>query len=238
MTGLAGRIPRAVTVDLDDTLFPQRDYLHGAWRTVAALGDRHGVPWEPLLAALREIASLGSDRGQIIDRALAACGVPARPELVAELVAAFRAYQPLALMPYPGVPERLHRLRKVMPVGCVTDGDPRIQRAKLAALGLADGFDVVVVSDEIGRQFRTPHPVPFLLALHALGVVAADAVHIGDRPDKDIAGPHRLGMRAVRVLTGEYAGIHDGADPPDLIFDDAAGAMEAIAAVANADRPL
>ena len=113
-------------------------------------------------------------------------------------------------------------------MGCVSDGDPDIQRAKLAALGLADAFDVIVLSDEIGRQFRKPHPVPFLMALHALGVVATDAVHIGDRPDKDVTGPHRLGMRAVRVLTGEYAAAPDGAAPADLTFADASRAMEAI----------
>src|SRR5690349_19205205 len=130
MSGLTGRLPLAVTVDLDDTLFPQQDYLHGAWRAVADFGDRLGVPSEPLLAALCEIASLGSDRGHIIDRALAACGVSPRPELVAELVAAFRAHQPVSLTPYPGVAERLRQLREMLPVGCVTDGDPRIQHAK------------------------------------------------------------------------------------------------------------
>jgi hypothetical protein len=54
---------------------------------------------------------------------------------------------------------------------------PHAQRAKIAALGLADAFDVIVISDEIGRQFRKPHPVPVVtqcdrhhpLAGHPLG---------------------------------------------------------------------
>jgi len=228
VTGWIGRPPLAVTIDLDDTLFAQQDYLSGAWREVAARAAGLGIAAEPLLAALTDIASLGTDRGQIIDRALAACGLAIKPELIAHLVDAFRGYRPAVLIPYPGVPETLRQLREVVPVGCVTDGDPEIQRAKLAALSLTDAFDVIVLSDETGRQFRKPHPVPFLLALHALGVVAADAVHIGDRPDKDIAGPRRLGMRAVRVLTGEYAAAPDGATPPDLTFDDAPLAMGAI----------
>jgi putative hydrolase of the HAD superfamily len=223
-----GRPPLAVTINLDDTLFAQQDYLSGAWRELAARADCLGPAAEPLLAALTDIASLGADNGQIIDRALAACGLAIGPKLVVELVDAFRGYRPPELTPYPGVPEMLRQLREVVPVGCVTDGDPEIQRAKLAALRLTDAFDVIVFSDEIGRQFRKPHPVPFLLALHALGVLAADAMHIGDRPDKDIAGSRRLGMRAVRVLTGDYAAAPDGDARPDLTFDDARLAMEAI----------
>lgn len=238
MSGLAGRPPLAVTADLDDTLFAQHDYLDGAWRDVAAAAARRGIPGEPLRAALCEIASLGSDRGQIIDRALAACGIPAQPDLIADLVGAFRAHRPAVLTPYPGITDALWQLREVVPVGCVTDGDPQIQRAKIAALGLADAFDVIVISDETGRPFRKPHPVPFLMALHALGVVAADAVHIGDRPEKDVAGPRRLGMRAIRVMTGEYAATPNGDSPPDLTFEDAASAMQAIrdAALAGASR--
>jgi putative hydrolase of the HAD superfamily len=230
MRALAGRRPLAVTVDLDDTLFPQREFLDGAWHDVAATGASMGVPERPLLEALTGIASEGSDRGRIIDRALERCQSPASPELVAALVDTFRGYRPAKLAAYPGVPETLARLRGWLPVACVTDGDPLIQRAKLSALGLADGFDAVVISDEIGRQFRKPHPAPFLAALERLGALPADAVHIGDRPDKDVVGPHRLGMRAIRVRTGEYAATSDPDPGPELSCDDAVSAMVAIQA--------
>jgi putative hydrolase of the HAD superfamily len=225
VNGLDGRVVRAVTVDLDDTLFDQRNYLDGAWHAVAAAAAVYGAAPEPLLAALADIAAEGTDQGRIIDRALERCGIAARPELVSDLLTAFRAHRPAELSPYPGVLDTLRSLRQVVALGCVTDGNPDIQRAKLTALGLDGAFDTVVVSDEIGRQFRKPHAVPFLFALHELGVLAADAVHVGDRPQKDIAGPHRLGMAAVRVRTGEYADAPDGDSPPDLCFADAAGAL-------------
>jgi len=222
------RPPLAVTLDLDDTVFAQRVYLDEAWRAVAAAAGRHSIPGQPLRVALAEIAAEGSDRGRIIDRALARCGVEALPGLVADLVAAFRGFRPASLPAYPGVPERLRELREYLPVGCITDGDPSIQRAKIAALGLGQAFDTIVISDEIGRQFRKPHAAPFRAALSALGVAPEDAIHVGDRPEKDIAGPHRLGMRAIRVRTGEYAGAPDGTPPPDFAFSDAASALAAL----------
>lgn len=92
-----------------------------------------------------------------------------------------------------------------MPVGLVGDGDPAGLRRKLAALGLADAFDVVVSSGEAGRSGGKPHPAAFRSALAGLGLPAADVVMIGDHPDEDVAGALAAGMRAVRVTTGEHA---------------------------------
>ena len=45
-------------------------------------------------------------------------------------------------------------LEGFVPIAVVTDGDPTSQLAKLAALGLADAFDAVVISDVFGRAYR------------------------------------------------------------------------------------
>ncbi len=192
----------AVLFDLDDTLYDQRQWLDGAWRAVAARAADWGIDPIGLERALRAVAEVGSDRGGIIDQALALVGardVPAGP-----LVAAFRAYRPARLEPYPGVDRALTRLSARVPLGLVTDGEPDGQRSKLAALGLVDYFATAIFSDEHGRAHRKPDPLPFRLAVAELGVRASRAVFVGDRPEKDVAGPARLGMRAIRVRTGEW----------------------------------
>src|SRR5207247_11403568 len=128
-------------------------------------------------------------------------------------VRAFRSHAPERLACFPGVMAALAQLRTRWPVGLVTDGDPGIQRAKLAALGLGDAFDVVVLSDELGRQYRKPHPAPFQPALTGLGVGSEEALFVGDRPDKDVAGAAAAGMSCIRVLTGEYVGLPDAVTP-------------------------
>jgi putative hydrolase of the HAD superfamily len=203
---------QAVLFDLDDTLYDQRDWLAGAWITVAAAAAPFGAATGPLWRGLLEIAAEGTDRGCIIDRALERAGATDVP--IAPLLEAFRSHDPLHLAPFPGATEALGGLRDRCRVGLVTDGDPRIQRSKLRALGLLDAFDVVVFSDELGRERRKPHPAPFRAALSALRVAPERAVYVGDRPDKDVAGAHAAGMRAIRVLTGEYAEVPNGCVQP------------------------
>jgi putative hydrolase of the HAD superfamily len=230
---IAAPVIAAVTVDLDDTIFPQSAWLEGAWEAVAAAGGTLGLDAAALHERLVAISAAGSDGGRIIDRALVAigCSEVDLPALTPGLLAAFRAHAPKRLECYPGVVAALASLRAAVPVACITDGDPHIQRSKLRALGLADAFDAVVFSDELGRQFRKPHPAPFLRALELLGVDPSQAVHVGDRPAKDVAGPEAIGMRAIRVRSGEYADLADdaGGAAPWQTFDDAASALAALA---------
>jgi putative hydrolase of the HAD superfamily len=199
----------AVLFDLDDTLYDQRQWLDGAWQAVAARAAIDGVDRDRLEDALRDLAADGSDRGHIIDRALArldqtSISVPA-------LVAAFRSHSPAQLDPYAGVLDALADLQARVPLGLISDGDPVIQQAKLDALGLRPFFASVVFSDDHGRAHRKPDPLPFRVALTELGVDATDAVYVGDRPAKDVAGAVGAGLRAVRVRTGEW---RDDPDDP------------------------
>jgi putative hydrolase of the HAD superfamily len=214
----------AVLLDLDDTCFDQRDFLAGAFGAVARRAGELGVDEVRLRDALETIAAAGSDRGWIIDQALQTLGVRVP---VGPLVDAFRSYRPARLSPYPGVRESLGQMRRLAPVGLVTNGDPAGQRAKLTALGFDGAFDVVVVSDELGRSFRKPHPAPFCQALGLLGADPGRSFFIGDHPDRDIAGAQHVGMRAIRVRTGEYASRPD-AVTPWRTAPDAASALRAL----------
>lgn len=201
----------AVFFDLDDTLFPQSAWLAGAWDAVVAARPP-GTPRTALIDALDEIAAEGTDRGRIIDRALERVGLLT---CVAPLVEAFRRHRPATLLPYAGVSEALRELGRLVPLALVTDGDPPTQEAKLDALGLTSMFQTVVVSDRFGRRQRKPCPTPFLAAAVTLGVMPETCVHVGDRPDKDVAGAVAAGLAgAVRVRTGEYAAVPD---PPDCL---------------------
>ncbi len=225
----------AVLFDLDDTLFDQQEWLAGAWEAVADAAAASGVDRTAIRDALQRIAAQGSDGGKIIDRALAdvqAVGID-----VSALVSVFRAHAPARLTPHPGVPEALARLAAEIPLGLVTDGDVAIQRAKLVATGMREFFSAVVFSDALGRENRKPAAAPFLAALGQLGVAPEDAVYVGDRPDKDVAGPMALGMRSVRVRTGEYAHVADGFGA----WREVAGVPEAVDLLlheVSADKPV
>ncbi|MCB0914858.1 MAG: HAD-IA family hydrolase [Actinobacteria bacterium] len=202
----------AVAFDLDDTLYLQADWLSGAWSEVAAAAaESAGIDAEEFNRALLRIAAEGSDKGGIIDRALAAVG--AEDVAVRPLVDVFLAHRPTRLDPLAGVEEMLAHLRADgVRLALVTDGALSTQQSKIDALELADAFDRIVMSDELGRQYRKPHPRPVLEAMRALDATADEFVMVGDRPDKDVASAAGAGARAVRVRTGEYA------DRPDHPF--------------------
>jgi len=208
---------QAVLFDLDDTLYPQASFLDAAWTTVANAAAPYGIAPAVLHTALTAVASEGSDRGRIIDRALSRVDADAVP--VGPLLAAFRGCSPARLPLFPGAREALARLRSQVLVGLVTDGEVRGQRAKVRALGLEDAFDAIVYSDDLGRALRKPHPAPFQRMLSLLGVPSGAAVMIGDRPDKDVAGAAAAGLRAIRVRTGEYAERPDAPVPWRSVTD-------------------
>jgi HAD superfamily hydrolase (TIGR01509 family) len=66
--------------------------------------------------------------------------------------------------------------------------------ALLAELGLAGCFDLVL--DSWVEGFSKPDPRLLDLALHRLGVAAADAIMVGDSPGADVAGAAAAGVRA------------------------------------------
>ncbi len=74
---------------------------------------------------------------------------------------------------------------------------PECVQKLLNQQGLAELFDVVVVSAAVNK--RKPSPEIFQHALKQLRVTAAETVFVGDTVDADIKGPTEAGMRTVYV---------------------------------------
>jgi putative hydrolase of the HAD superfamily len=77
----------------------------------------------------------------------------------------------------------------------ITNGGAARQRQKLAALGLADAFDAVLISGAEG--VRKPEAEIFRRALERCRVSAAETVFVGDHPQADIVGALGAGMTAI-----------------------------------------
>jgi putative hydrolase of the HAD superfamily len=98
---------------------------------------------------------------------------------------------------FPETRHVLDSLRGRRRLGLLTNGAPRIQRGKIAALDLDRYFEATVISAEVG--FGKPDGRVFALTLERLGVPAADAVMVGDSLDRDITGAASAGLRSVWV---------------------------------------
>ncbi len=201
---------RAVVFDLDDTLYPERDFIASGFEAVAAWAEgRLGVGCIEGKAELMSLFERGI-RGDTFDQWLAARGLAPDKELIATMVRVYREHQP-RLRPYAEVSPLLARLRPRYRLGLVSDGPLAMQRRKLAALGLRDEFEAVVLSDEWGPEAWKPSPGPFEEVLERLGVASRRAVYVADNPGKDFLGARRAGMSSVRLRLP--LGLYYGREP-------------------------
>jgi putative hydrolase of the HAD superfamily len=81
-------------------------------------------------------------------------------------------------------------------LGIVSNWDERLLPL-LRALGLADYFEAIVISCDVG--FTKPSPVIFEQAARKLGLPAEAILHIGDNPQTDVAGARSAGFRALEL---------------------------------------
>lgn len=82
-------------------------------------------------------------------------------------------------------------------LGILTNGSPDLQRAKLEGSGIADLFDAVVISGELG--FGKPDFRIFEIALERLDASKESAVMVGNSLKSDIAPALQIGIMAVWV---------------------------------------
>lgn len=91
----------------------------------------------------------------------------------------------------------LEQLKRRHTLGLLTNGAPDLQRQKLEGSGLADYFDAVIVSGEVG--FGKPDTRIFQVILDRLSATPSSSVMIGNSIKSDIVPALELGMRAIWI---------------------------------------
>ncbi len=199
---------KAVIFDLDDTLISEMDYVRSGYRAVAeALSGEeevlHGVSLsgrftaEELYKKFLELAE--EDTKQVFNRFLLYVGIEDSRENVMALVNIYREHKPV-ISYLRDVPETLKGLRqKGFRLGILSDGYAVTQRNKVEALHAEDDFDVVILTDEIGKEAWKPSPEGFKKAADILGVPLNGLMYVGDNPEKDFYINRTCGIPTARI---------------------------------------
>lgn len=175
---------KGVIFDLDDTLFPEKEYIRSGYRAVAEyLGDKKIADelWEKFEA------------GRLaIDEVLKRLG---REDEVAECVRVYHEHKPMIHF-YDGASELINELKlRGIKVGIITDGRSNGQRNKIEALGLEKMMADIIVTDELGgTQFRKPCDIAFRIMARRWRMDYENMLYIGDNVGKDFQAPRQLGM--------------------------------------------
>lgn len=227
---------RAVCFDLDGTLL-RDDHVDGIVGRVAdelarrfpgidaaALSAANERVWWEYWPEVGDAWMRGEVPGdevptEVWRRSLEEVGVT-DPDAAGTAFALHSALEGASFALYPEVPEVLAALReRGIRTAVVTNGPSGLQRSKLAAVGLADGFDAVLVSGEAGVQ--KPDAAIFALALSALGAEPDEALHVGDNQIADVTGARGAGLTAVWIDRNGAA----LASEPHHVVDDLRGLL-------------
>lgn len=216
----------AITLDLDDTLWP--------FAPIGARIDRVLHDWmlqhSPVTAAMypveamRELRErsfrdnphlhydLSALRRLTLSEALASSG--ADMALLEPAYAAFYAARNQVEF-YPDALDALARIARRVPVAAVSNGNADLQR-----IGLSQHFVFQLGSREFGAA--KPDPGIFHAACERLGVAPAQVLHVGDHAEMDVAGAIRAGLRGCWINREAHVWDHPELQP-DLQFDSLTG---------------
>ena len=208
-------LPRAMLIDMDDTILSAYGRPEIAWNTIAAEFSNELAPlssqqvaaavlksgrrfWTTAEAAWR--LKLAEARQLVVRDAfatLAAAGQPALPDgLAVRLADRLTAYRDEEMFMFPGAHDAIDALKALgIKLALVTNGAADTQRAKVERFALAHRFDHIQIEGEHG--FGKPEERAYLHAMQALGVSAPDTWMIGDNLEWEIEVPQRLGIYAI-----------------------------------------
>ncbi|KZC15497.1 HAD family hydrolase [Rhodanobacter sp. FW510-R12] len=215
---------RALTLDLDDTLWPVLPALERADQAVDAWLRQHhpevARAWP--IAAMRELRmqvaaarlDLAHDftrqRQLTLQQAFAACGVDDAPvQALWEIYFAARNRVEL----YPDSLPALERIAARWPLASLTNGNADLER-----IGIHAHFAHHVCARDSG--VAKPDPRIFLAAAARLGVAPRQVLHVGDDPAIDIAGARDAGLRTAWINRDGRPWPDELGPPPELDLRD------------------
>lgn len=189
-----------IVFDLDDTLYPQKEFKRSGFRAVSSwVAAQFEIDQRSILSELEDILSeYGASYPEMFNRLAERLGLKA--EDVPEMVQVFIAHEP-RISCYTGVTELLSKLRPDYRLGILTDGRYAVQLKKIKALGLEKMVDEILCSDQIGLE--KPAPELYHWFEKKFNLPGKHLMYIGDNPEKDFYGANKRGWYTISVLSGE-----------------------------------
>lgn len=189
-----------VILDLDDTLYSEKDYVKSGYRAVAEFIETNNTISETNNKITCDIITdklwnYFTEGKNAIDELLNELGQSNKKK---ECLDIYRNNMP-EIQLYDGAIELIETLKdKGIKVGIITDGRVNGQKNKLASLGLTELVDDIIITDELGgEQFRKPNDIAFRIMQCRWRLPFEEIAYVGDNMMKDFQAPRQLGMRSI-----------------------------------------
>jgi len=224
---------QAITLDLDDTLWP--------FAPIGARIDQVLYEWmlqhSPATAAMYPVAAMRELRERSFhDNPQLHYDLSALLRLTLSEALEKRVADPALLEPayeafyaarnqvefYPDAMDALARIAARVPVAALSNGNADLQR-----IGVSHHFTFQLGSREHGAA--KPAASIFHAACERLGVAPAHVLHVGDHAEMDVVGAMQAGLRGCWINRVEHTWTHPSLQP-DLQFDTLTGLADRLAA--------
>lgn len=193
---------KAVIFDMDDTLYPEYEYVLSGFKAVNDyLEEKSIFGFFKIAVQLFE----RGERGKIFNDTLNILKVSYCKEDIFRLIQIYRNHKP-AIQLFTDAQEILVKLQNRLPLGLISDGYLEAQRNKVEALKLDQFFRKIILTDELGRDKWKPSPDSYQMMHNYFNVQHEELIYIGDNVSKDFVTANKLGWTTVQIIrnSGEY----------------------------------
>jgi putative hydrolase of the HAD superfamily len=230
------QLPRAMLIDMDDTILSAYGRPEIAWNIVATEFADQLAPHAPrevadtILIEARKFWStaepvwrlkLEEARQMTVKMGFAALEAAGKTglsdQLAIRIADRFTAYREQEMFVFPGAHDAIDAFKaRGVKLALVTNGAAGMQRAKVERFALTHRFDHIQIEGEHG--FGKPEERAYLHAMAALGVEPRDTWMIGDNLEWEVVAPQRLGIYAIWIDTHGEGLPANSAIRPDRII--------------------
>jgi len=189
-----------VVFDLDDTLYVEIEYCKSGFTAVSKFLAKSSVSLSAgrIFAALRDQFVAGN-RTRTFNAALDALGIQYDEEQIRQLVGVYRNHIPTITLPSDSR-DVLSELKEKYTLALLTDGFLPAQQLKVQALGIEEYFEIIIYTEQLGRECWKPSPAGFKKIIQDLNELPARMVYVGDNEKKDFIAPNKLGFSTVQLI--------------------------------------
>ena len=190
--------PKAVIFDLDDTLYPERQYVYSGFQAVSDHVQR--IFGKTIYQDLINCYQSG-ERSNVFGATLALHFNEVDDAILRKLAHIFWAHVPQLQMHEDARIGLALLFSRNIKAGLITTGPGSIQRRKVHALDLEPLLDGIIYTDDLLGDKEPGQPCED--AFHIIGlqldVEFNEICFVGDNPLTDFVIPRRLGIKTVRI---------------------------------------
>lgn len=205
---------KLIAFDLDDTLYPEIAFVKSGFRAVARAVEKRYSLSNSFYDVLWSVFMEG-ERTKTFDTAFQRASLAFNSQMIEDMVRIYRSHMPDITL-YPDAQEVLEYLRGRKKLGLLTDGYLVTQKNKVAALQIGHYFDLIVFTDEAGRQAWKPSIWGYKRMMEHFNLHGSECAYVGDNSLKDFAGAQSLAWVTCKIerSDGFYCRGVGGHEPP------------------------